>query len=74
MKKDIYGGVNPIFESLRNSVNEETKKTKVNKELDSVSSVVTSLNTLFTLILSSKMEEAKTVGGFELIKNKILLL
>jgi hypothetical protein len=75
MKKDIYGGINPIFESLRNSLNEDSKSGKKIQEkgIDTTSSVVTALNTLFTLLLSSKMEDAKTSSGFETIKNKILL-
>lgn len=72
MKKDIYGGVNPIFESLKNSLNEESRQTRKEKAVDVMTSVVTSLNTMFSLLLSSKMEDAKTVRGFESIKNKIL--
>ena len=73
MKKDIYGGINPIFESLKNSLNEGDKSAnKQVKAMDTVSAVVTSLNTLFSLLLSSKLEDGKTVRGFESIKNKIL--
>lgn len=73
MKKDMYGGINPIFESLKSSLNEENKTSKKQvKAMDAVSSVVTSLNTLFSLLLSSKLEDGKTVRGFESIKNKIL--
>ena len=56
MKKDIYGGVNPIFESLKNSMNEENKSSKKEaKAIDTISAVVTSLNTMFSLLLSSKL-------------------
>ena len=72
MKKDIYGGFNPIFESMKNSLNEEERTTRKEKAIDTITSVVTSLNTMFSLLLSSKMEDAKTVRGFESIKNKIL--
>ena len=73
MKKDIYGGVNPIFESLKNSMNEENKSSKKEaKAIDTISAVVTSLNTMFSLLLSSKLEDGKTVRGFESIKEKIL--
>ncbi|NBU99642.1 MAG: hypothetical protein EBS19_15775, partial [Spirochaetia bacterium] len=70
--KDIYGGINPIFESLRNSINEGERETKKEKAIDVMTSIVTSLNTMFSLLLSSKMEDAKTVRGFESIRNKIL--
>jgi hypothetical protein len=57
MKKDMYGGINPIFESLKSSLNEENKTSKKQvKAMDAVSSVVTSLNTLFSLLLSSKLD------------------
>jgi len=72
MKKDIYGGFNPIFENLKNSLNEEERQTKKEKAVDVMTSVVTSLNTMFSLLLSSKMEDAKTVRGFDGIKTKIL--
>ncbi len=72
MKKDIYGGFNPIFESMKNSLNEEDRPSRKEKAIDTITSVVTSLNTMFSLLLSSKMEDAKTVRGFESIKNKIL--
>ena len=71
-KNDIYGGINPIFESLRSSVNEAEKTAKKDTAIDTVTAVVTALNTMFTLLLSSKMEEGKTVRGFDSIKNKIL--
>jgi hypothetical protein len=71
-KNDIYGGINPIFESLRSSVNEAEKTEKKDTAIDTVTAVVTALNTMFTLLLSSKMEEGKTVRGFDSIKNKIL--
>ena len=72
MKKDIYGGFNPIFESMKNSLNEEDRTTRKDKAIDTITAVVTTLNTMFSLLLSSKMEDAKTVRGFESIKNKIL--
>jgi hypothetical protein len=72
MKKDIYGGINPVFESLRSSLNEGERTSRKTKAIDTMTAVVTALNTLFSLILSSKMEDAKTVRGFESIKNKIL--
>lgn len=72
MKKDMYGGINPVFESLKNSLNEGERSSRKTKAIDTITAVVTSLNTMFSLLLSSKMEDAKTVRGFESIKNKIL--
>ena len=72
MKKDIYGGFNPIFESMKNSLNEKDRTTRKEKAIDTITAVVTTLNTMFSLLLLSKMEDAKTVRGFESIKNKIL--
>lgn len=72
MKKDIYGGFNPIFENLKSSLNEGERVSRKTKAIDTITSVVTSLNTMFSLLLSSKMEDAKTTRGFESIKNKIL--
>lgn len=73
--KNIYGGFNPIFENMSNSLKEEKdkggSKTPI-KGMDVVSAVSTALNTVFSILMSSKNESAKTVRGFEEIKNKII--
>jgi hypothetical protein len=73
--KNIYGGFNPIFESMSNSMKEDkdkgTSKASV-KGMDVVSAVSTALNTVFSILMNSKNESAKTTRGFEEIKNKIL--
>lgn len=73
--KNIYGGSNPIFESMSNSLKEDrdrgASKAAV-KGMDVVSSVSTALNTVFSILLNSKNESAKTPRGFEEIRNKIL--
>jgi len=73
--KNIYGGSNPIFESMSNSLKEDkdkgTSKASV-KGMDVVSAVTTALNTVFTILLNSKNENAKTSRGFEEIRNKII--
>jgi hypothetical protein len=73
--KNIYGGLNPIFESMSNSLKEDkdkgTRKAPV-KGMDVVSAVTTALNTVFTILLNSKNESAKTSRGFEEIRNKII--
>jgi hypothetical protein len=73
--KNIYGGSNPIFESMSNSLKEDkdkgTSKAPV-KGMDVVSAVTTALNTVFTILLNSKNESAKTSRGFEEIRNKII--
>ena len=73
--KNIYGGSNPIFESMSNSLKEDrdkgTSKASV-KGIDVVSAVSTALNTVFSILLNSKNESAKTPRGFEEIRNKIL--
>jgi hypothetical protein len=73
-RKNIYGGLNPIFESMASSLKEDKAKgeTKTGKAVDVVSSVSTALNTVFTILLNSKNESAKTERGFEEIKNKLL--
>ena len=73
--KNIYGGSNPIFESMTNSLKEDRDKgaSKASvKGIDVVSAVSTALNTVFSILLNSKNESAKTPRGFEEIKNKIL--
>ena len=73
--KNIYGGSNPIFESMSNSLKEDKDKgaSKASvKGMDVVSAVSTALNTVFSILLNSKNESAKTPRGFEEIKNKIL--
>jgi len=73
--KNIYGGSNPIFESMSNSLKEDRDKgaSKASvKGMDVVSAVSTALNTVFSILLNSKNESAKTPRGFEEIKNKIL--
>lgn len=73
--KNIYGGLNPIFESMSNSLKEDkdkgARKAPV-KGMDVVSAVTTALNTVFTILLNSKNESAKTSRGFEEIRNKII--
>jgi len=73
--KNIYGGLNPIFESMSNSLKEDkgsgASKAAV-KGMDVVSAVSTALNTVFSILLNSKNEGAKTPRGFEEIRNKIL--
>jgi hypothetical protein len=73
--KNIYGGSNPIFESMSNSLKEDkgsgASKAAV-KGMDVVSAVSTALNTVFSILLNSKNEGAKTPRGFEEIRNKIL--
>ena len=73
-RKNIYGGLNPIFESMASSLKEDKAKgeTKAGKAVDVVSSVSTALNTVFTILLNSKNESAKTERGFGEIKNKLL--
>ena len=72
--KDMYKGFNPIYENLVNSVNEDKEKgsSKKIKALDTISAVSTALNTFFSILMSSKMENAKTPRGFQEIKNKML--
>jgi len=73
--KNIYGGSNPIFESMSNSLKEDRDKgaSKASvKGMDVVSAVSTALNTVFSILLNSKNESAKTPRGFEEIRNKIL--
>jgi hypothetical protein len=72
MKKDIYNGLNPIYENLMSEENQNTKDNKRNQDNDVISKVSTVLNTMFSILLSSKMENAKTIRGFQEIKNKIL--
>lgn len=69
-KKDIYGGINPIFESLMGSIQEAAPSKKENT--DSTSALVLAVNNFLMLLLNSKMENAKTVRGFQEIKNKLL--
>lgn len=69
MRKDIYNGLNPIYESL---MSEEKTDQKGKQGNDAVSTVATILNTVFSILLSSKMETAKTTRGFQEIKNKII--
>jgi hypothetical protein len=73
--KNIYGGSNPIFESMSNSLKEDRDKgaSKASvKGMDVVSAVSTALNTVFSILLNSKNESAKTPRGFEEIRNKII--
>lgn len=71
--KNIYGGFNPIFESMSNSLKQDKGASKgAVKGMDVVSAVSTALNTVFSILLNSKNESAKTPRGFEEIKNKIL--
>ena len=71
---DLYKGINPIYESMKSSIMEDKEKgtDKKAKALDTVSLVSTAMNTFFSILLNSKMENAKTVRGFQEIKNKIL--
>jgi hypothetical protein len=74
-KKDLYkGGINPIYESMMNSMLEDKEKgkDKSSESMDSVSILSTAMNTFFSILLNSKMENAKTVRGFQEIKNKVL--
>ena len=72
--KDMYKGFNPIYENLVNSVNEDKEKGsgKKIKALDTISAISTALNTFFSILMGSKMENAKTPRGFQEIKNKML--
>ena len=72
--KDLYKGINPIYESMKHSMMEDKEKgnDKSVESMDSISIVSTALNTFFSILLNSKMENAKTVRGFQEIKNKIL--
>jgi len=70
--KNIYKGFNPIFESISDSLKEDSKTKKENSPSDVVSSISTALNTVFSILMNSKNESAKTPRGFEEIKNKIL--
>ena len=70
--KDIYKGINPIYESLKSSLNEEKGAEKKKQALDTISALSTVLNQFFSIVLNSKMENAKSVRGFQEIKNKIL--
>lgn len=72
MRKDIYNGLNPIYESLMSEEKTETKGDKAKQANDAISTVATILNTVFSILLSSKMENAKTSRGFQEIKNKIM--
>lgn len=72
MRKDIYNGLNPIYESLMSEEKTETKGDKTKQANDAISTVATILNTAFSILLSSKMENAKTSRGFQEIKNKIM--
>lgn len=73
-KKNMYGGNNFIFESMANSVLEDKAKGKDKKSenLDSDTLIASILNTTFSILLNSKMENAKTVRGFQEVKNKML--
>ena len=73
-KKNMYGGNNFIFESMANSVLEDKAKGKDKKSenLDSDTLIASILNTSFSILLNSKMENAKTVRGFQEVKNKML--
>jgi len=72
--KDMYKGFNPIYENLVNSVNEDKERgsDKKIKALDTISAISTALNTFFSILMGSKMENAKTPRGFQEIKNKML--
>jgi len=72
--KDMYKGFNPIYENLVNSVNEDKERGsgKKIKALDTISAISTALNTFFSILMGSKMENAKTPRGFQEIKNKML--
>lgn len=72
MRKDIYNGLNPIYESLMSEEKTAAKGDKTKQANDAVSMVATILNTVFSILLSSKMENAKTSRGFQEIKNKIM--
>ena len=73
-KKNMYGGNNFIFENMLNSVLEDKAKGKDKKSenLDSDTLIASILNTSFSILLNSKMENAKTVRGFQEVKNKML--
>lgn len=64
---DIYKGLNPIYENLK--LNEEGQK---HAELDPMNVISGVVNQFFNILLNSKMENSKTVRGFQEIKNKIL--
>jgi len=65
---DIYNGQNPIYESLKSNIGNINET----KEISSEAGISSAMNTFFSILLNSKMENAKTVRGFQEIKNKIL--
>jgi hypothetical protein len=70
INKNIYEGSNPVFESIlkQSGLYEQEKKT-----LDPVLNIISALNTLFTMILDSKMENYKSPQEFESsLGNKII--
>jgi len=71
---NIYQGKNFIFESMVNSMMEDKSKGKdkkaENKTTDEL--IAVTLNQVFSILLNSKLENAKTVRGFQEVKNKIL--
>jgi hypothetical protein len=73
-KKNIYGNSNPVFESFKNLIESEKNngKEKKSESTDSQALLATILNNTFTILLNSKMENLKTVRGFQEVKNKIL--
>jgi len=70
--KDIYKGINPIYESMMASISEDKGAEKKTQALDTISLLSNAMNTFFTILLSGKNESIKTVRGFQEIKNKVL--
>ena len=70
--KDIYKGVNPIYESMMASILEDKGTEKKTQALDTISLLSNAMNTFFTILSTGKNESIKTVRGFQEIKNKVL--
>ena len=45
--KDIYKGINPIYESLKSSLNEEKSKDNKKQALDTISALSSVMNQFF---------------------------
>jgi len=48
--KDFYKGIKPIYESMKNSVNEEKGDAKKKQALDTISSLSTVMNQFFSVL------------------------
>ena len=69
MNRNIYKGSNPIFESI---LKESGLHEQESKKSDPAINIISSLNTIFTMILDSSDEKNKTPEGFDsFLGNKI---